>query len=159
MTVGTIHSARGPRHLPAPVLAIHALPRIDYADQFTLRTDAEATPERWARAMFGDAPSFRHKLIWRALLGLRLHPDASPWHVAGWLIGARGDDWIRLDATSWFLAAHLVVQPDDGNVTLTTLLHYRRFPAPVVWGVLSTVHRRLVPVVLRGAASRIRADR
>jgi hypothetical protein len=72
---------------------------MDYADLFvlTLPTPAAATPEGWARAMFGNVPSPAERLIWRVLLGLRLACGRSSATVGGWRIGGRGTDWIRLE--------------------------------------------------------------
>jgi hypothetical protein len=130
------------------------LPDIDYADRFTLTTDVEATPEQWARAMFGDAPNVAELLIWHGFLGLRLSRGRSPATVAGWRIAGRGHNWIRLEATSWFLTANLLVQAADGRVSLGTFLHYDRRLGHVLWPPLSAIHRRLVPGVLRDAAAR-----
>lgn len=146
--------------LPGSVLARSALPRIDYADHFTLATDVEATPEQWARAMFGDVPDLTELFIWRVLLGLRLNRRRSTATVAGWRIGGRGEDWIRLEAQSWFLSGNLVVQVTDGEeVGLATFLRYERRLGRLVWPPLSAVHRRLVPGLLRGAAAQIRGRR
>lgn len=158
MTVGLVDSAVGTHNIPESVRALSSLPDIDYADQFTLLTDADATPEQWARAMFGDVPSVVELLIWRGLLGLRLSPGRSPATVAGWQIGDRGDDWIRLEAASWFLTGNLLVQTADGRASLGTFLHYDRPLGQVVWPPLSTVHRRLVPGLLRHAATRATSD-
>lgn len=135
--------------VPESVRALSALPEIDYADLFTVATDASRTPEQWARRMFGDVPSIGERVIWRGLLGLRL--ESSPETVAGWRIADRGDDWIRLATESWFLSANLVVIATGGDVSLATFLHYDRFPGRVVWPPLSAVHRALVPGVLRRA--------
>ena len=110
--------------------------------------------------MFGDVPSPSEVFIWRGLLGLRLNRARSPSTVAGWRIDGRGDDWIRLEAISWFLRANLVAHRADGKVSLVTFLHYRRFLARVVWTwiPLSAVHRRLVPGVLRYAVVQIRGS-
>ena len=159
MTVGSIASAVGKHNIPESVRALSSLRDIEYADQFSLSTEAHATPQRWARAMFGNVPSATERLIWRGLLGLRLSPGRSPSTVAGWRIGDGGDGWIRLEAASWFLSANLVVQTTDGRVSLTTFLHYDRRLGHVVWPPLSVLHRRLVPGVLRDAAARIRARR
>jgi hypothetical protein len=113
-------SAVGTHNIPESVRVLSLLPDIDYADQFTLATDVDATPEQWARAMFGDVPSVAELLIWRGLLGLRLSRGRSPATVAGWQIGERGDDWIRLEAASWFLTGNLLVQTPDGRVSLAT---------------------------------------
>jgi hypothetical protein len=141
--------------IPAPERALSSLPAIDYADQFTLHTDVEATPEQWARAMFGNVPSPGQILIWRVILGLRLHLGRSPATVAGWRIGARGDDWIRLEAESWFLSGNLVVHTPAGQVSLWTFLRYDGPAGRYAWPPLSTIHRGLVPGVLRRAAARL----
>jgi hypothetical protein len=150
-----IASAVGTKNIPGSARELSSLPEPDYADRFTLATDAGGSPEQWARAMFGDVPSLGEVFIWRVLLGLRLSRGRSPDTVAGWRIGERGDSWIRLDAESWFLAANLLVQTAPGRVSLTTLLHYERRFGAVVWPPLSAVHRRLVPDLLHTAASRI----
>lgn len=136
------------------VLACGALSRTDYADYFVIGPvdGAAATPERWARAMFGDVPSFGERFIWRGLLQLRLTRGRSRSSIAGWRIGDRGDDWIRLEAGSWALAANLIVRASDSEVSLATLLRYDRRPGGALWWVLSAVHRRLAPGLLREAA-------
>ncbi|MGW3352838.1 hypothetical protein ACWDA3_56920 [Nonomuraea rubra] len=159
MTVGFVHSAVGTHNVPESVRALSSLPGIDYADQFTLRTEVAATPEQWARAMFGDVPNAGEVLIWCVLLGFRLSRTRSPATVAGWRIGGGGEDWIRLEAASWFLTGNLLVRTAGEQVSLATFLHYRRKAAARVWPPLSAVHRLLVPRVLRDAETRIRAPR
>ena len=143
-------------HIPESVRTLSSVPEIDYADRFGLATDVQASPEQWARAMFGDVPSAGEVFIWRGVLGLRLSRYPSPATVAGWRIGGHGEDWIRLEAASWFLAANLLVETGPGRVSLVTFVHYRRHPAGAVWPPCSAVHRRLVPRVLRDAEARIR---
>ena len=157
MIVGFVAGAVGTRSIPERVRALSSVPEIDYADHFTLFTDAagDATPEWWARAMFGNVPSAGQLLIWRVLLGLRLSRGRSPATVAGWRIGGRGDDWIRLEAASWFLTANLVVQTGHERVSLATFLHYDRRLGRLLWPPLSAVHHRLLPGVLRAAADRL----
>jgi hypothetical protein len=159
MTAGLVDSAVGTHNIPESVCALSSLPDIDYADQFTLSTRADATPEQWARAMFGNVPSVAELLIWRGLLGLRLSRGRSPATVAGWQIGERGEDWIRLEAASWFLTGNLLIQTAEGRISLGTFLHYDRRSGHGVWLPLSAIHRRLVPGLLRDAAARIRAPR
>lgn len=158
MSIGSVDCAVGAHNIPGSVRVLSSLPDIDYADQFTLSTDADAAPERWARAIFGDVPSAAELVIWRGLLGLRLSRGRSPATVAGWLVGGRGDDWIRLEAASWYLTANLVVRTAVGRVSLGTFLHYERRLGHGAWPPLSAVHRRLVPGVLRNAAARVASD-
>ncbi|MFD5203672.1 hypothetical protein ACFWM7_26795 [Streptomyces sp. NPDC058375] len=154
-----VERAVGVHAIPAATRALSSLSRIDYADVFTLSGDVgtNATAEQWARAMFGDVPSPTERLIWRGLLGLRLSRGRSPETVAGWRITGRGEDWIRLEAASWFLTNNLVVQAADGRVSLGTFLRYDRPPARAVWSPLSAVHRLLAPGLLRDAAAAVRA--
>jgi hypothetical protein len=159
MPVSTVEPVVHLHNIPKSILALSSLPHISYADHFTLFTTEGATPERWARAMFGAVPSLGELLIWRCLLGLRLKRGRSPTTVAGWQVGGSGEDWIRLEAASWFLAGNLLVRRADGQVSLTTLLHYSRWLGYVVWPPLSVLHRWLVPRVLLNAVVRIRASR
>ena len=161
MTAGSIASAVGVRQIAGATRALSSLPEIDYVDLFTLElgSDPGASPERWARAMFGDVPSVGELVIWRGLLGLRLNSRRSPDTVAGWRIGGRGAGWIRLETESRFLSCNLLVQATGDEVSLATFLRYDRWVGHVVWPPLSAGHRGLVPGVLRGAAARIRASR
>jgi hypothetical protein len=157
MTVGSVDSVVGMHNIPESVRALSSLSDIDYVDRFTLSVDAgaDATPEQWARAMFGNVPSVAELLIWRGFLGLRLSRGRSPDTVGGWRIGERGEDWIRLEAASWFLTGNLLVQTADGRVSLVTFLRYDRRLGHGVWPPLSAVHRRLVPGLLRDTAVKI----
>ncbi|MFD2081649.1 hypothetical protein SAMN05421678_1177 [Actinopolymorpha cephalotaxi] len=159
MSVGAAVSTVGAERLPATVRTLSSLSRIDYADHFVLPTNAAATVEQWARVMFGDTPDVIELFVWRGLLGLRLSRTASADTVAGWQIGEQGDEWIRLEARSWFVAANLVVQATSDSVALGTFLRYDHWPALLVWPPLSVLHRRLVPGVLRKAATRIAAGK
>jgi hypothetical protein len=159
MTTDFVASAVGAQHLPEFIRTLSSLPAVDYVDRFTIATDADATPERWARAMFGDVPSAAEQLIWRGILGLRLSRGRSPDTVGGWRIGERGAGWIRLEAASWFLTGNLLVHTADGQLSLTTFVRYERRLGHVVWPPLSAVHRGLVPRVLRNAVARVRRGR
>nr|SBO97274.1 hypothetical protein BN4615_P6790 [Nonomuraea gerenzanensis] len=141
--------------IPESVRALS--PLSDYADHYTLSTDVRATPEQWARAMFGDVPNAAERLIWSGFLGLRLSREPSPQTVAGWRIAEQGPGWIRMEAASWCLTANIVVRAGDGQVAAATFLRYERRLGQVIWAALSPIHRALVPRILRmGAAARER---
>ena len=152
-----LSSAGVVRGVPASLRLASALLGIDYADRFDLPTDVRATPEQWARAMFGDVPSAAETAIWRGLLGFRLSSGRSPDTVGGWRIGARTADAVRLDTASPFLRAEMHVETGPGRVSWTTCLHTEGLRGRVVWPPASAVHRRLVPRVLRDAERRLRA--
>lgn len=151
--------AVGTHELPESVRALSSVRHVDYADLFTLPTDVVATPEEWARAMFGDVPDAAEVFIWRGLLGLRLSRGRSPDTVAGWRIADRGDHWIRLEAASSLLTGNLVVLVADGQLSLATMLHYERRLGRLVWPPLSAIHRRLAPGLLSDAVKKVRATR
>jgi hypothetical protein len=65
MIVGPVDGVVATREVPRSVRELSSLPDPDYVDLFTLSTSASTTPERWARAMFGDVPSVTERLIWR----------------------------------------------------------------------------------------------
>jgi hypothetical protein len=111
-------------------------------------TTSEATdksPEGWARAALEETPTGRSApSLWR-LLGLRLGPRRSPDHVQGWKIADRRDNWIRLEAASWFMTAHAVVHVETGQVSVALFLRYDRPIAALVWPPVAIMHRRAVP--------------
>jgi hypothetical protein len=143
----------GLRNLPNAIRSLAALASPDYVDLYTVTT-SEATdksPEEWARAVLEDTPLGRSApALWR-LLGLRLGPPHSKEYVQGWKIADRGDNWIRLEAASWFMTAHAVVQVDEAHVSVALFLRYDRPMASLVWPPVSIMHRRAVPAMLRQA--------
>jgi hypothetical protein len=150
-TPGRLDRVVGTDKLPDQLLRLSSLGGMDYGDWFSLVTDVPATAEEWARAMFGNVPNATELFIWRGLLGFRLRRERSPDLVAGWPITWRSATSIRLDTASWFVAGNLVVQVEEGRVSLGTFLRYDRVLARLVWTPLSVVHRRLAPGLLRAA--------
>ena len=146
-------AAVGVRNVPEPIRRLEPLADPDYADVFTVLTSraTDRSGEAWARAVLEHTPIGRSApRVWRAL-GLRLGPGSSPDHVQGWRIAARGDDWIRLEATSWFMTAHAVIHLEDGRLSLALFLRYERAIAALIWPPVSLMHRRGVPAMLRQA--------
>jgi len=150
----TVHAAVGTAAVDDAVLRLLDLSAVDYADRFALDTAPPGTPDEWARAMFGDRPVFTERLIWEGLLRLRLRPDAGPEVVAGWSVGARGEDWIRMEARSPHLVARIHVQVDAGGAAVTTAMHYLDRRGARTWSALAPIHQRLAPLMLRAAARR-----
>ncbi len=144
------------RNLPESIRSVSNLDRIDYFDLLTATIDAtDTSPEDWARAAMEDAAGLAGQFVWRVVLGLRLASPTSPERVAGWKIAERGDSWITLVASSWFLTACVVVQVDDRQVSVATLIRYDRPPAALVWPALSIAHRQAMPRLLRHAARQL----
>jgi hypothetical protein len=150
---GAVSTAVGVRNVPAAIRALDTLGRPDYVDVFTITTGDRAarSPEEWVRAVLEETPSGRSApRLWR-LLGLRLAPRPSPEHVQGWRIADRGDGWIRLEVSSWFMTAHAVVLVEEERVSLALFVRYDRWIAAVIWPPVSVLHRRGAPVMLRQA--------
>jgi len=74
--------------------------------------------------------------------------------VGGWKIGDRDDNWVRLEAASWFLTAQIVVQVDPEQVSVATFIRYDRPMAAVICPPLSIGHRQAMPGLLRLARER-----
>jgi hypothetical protein len=149
----TVLTVVGLTNIPEAIRCLDTLASPDYVDLFTATTSGatDQSAEEWARAALEDTPSGRSApVLWR-LLGLRLGPTPSLDWVQGWKIADRGEDWIRIEATSWFMTAHAVVQVDDGHVSLALFVRYDRPIAALIWPPVSVMHRRGVPVILRQA--------
>jgi hypothetical protein len=138
------------RTIPDAIRALSGMDRPDYIDVFTVTTNgaADATPEQWVRTALEGVAGRGGQCIWRGVLGLRLMSRPSTERVAGWRIADRGEDWIRLEASSWFLTAHLVTRLGDGQLVAGTFIRYDHLIAPLIWVPASAVHRRMMPGLL-----------
>jgi hypothetical protein len=139
------------RDIPEAIRTLGGMDRPDYIDLFSVTTDgaADASPEQWARTAIETVAGPGGQFIWRGVLGLRLESRSSPDRVAGWKIAERGPNWIRLEASSWFLTAHLVARLDDEHLSVGTFIRYHLPIAALIWVPASAVHRRLMPSLLQ----------
>lgn len=142
--------------MPAAIGALDALPS-DYFDLFVATTDNATTlsAEEWARVALEESSALGRFVAWRVLLGLRLGPQPSPGHVAGWRIVDSDLESIRIEARSWFMTANIIFHVEPLQVSFATLIRYDNPVAAVVWTPVSAIHRHLAPDVLRDAASRV----
>jgi hypothetical protein len=141
--------------VPLAIRWLSTLSHPDYVDFFTVTTDGatDRSAEQWARAMVEAPPArFWGPFVWRVVLGLRLEERFSPDCVGGWKIADRGESWLRVEASSWFLTAHLIFQVDDRQLSFATFVRYDRAGAALVWLPVSMLHRQAVPVLLHYAA-------
>jgi hypothetical protein len=157
MTITIVPVAVQQRDLPAAIRSLTTMASPDYVDAFTITMSEplRGSPERWARAGIEEAAGDAGQFVWRELLGLRLEQQPSSEHIGGWTIADRGDTWIRLEAASWFLTAHLVILVDDREVTVATFIQYDRPFAELVWPLLSVGHRKAMPGLLRHAVTSV----
>ena len=147
--------------VPEAIRSLSTFDRPDYVDLFVVSAeDASGTStERWARAAMEGAPAIGRFLAWRVCCGLRLDETPSDDHVAGWRIAGRGNDWIRMEAASWFMTAHIVFRIERRRVSFATFIRYDRAIAALVWGMASVAHRQVAPGFLDGAVRRVARTR
>lgn len=143
------------RNSPEAIRSLSTLESPDYVDLFiaTANRATDKTPEQWARATVEGVHPWARFVAWRVLCGLRLEPRPSPDYLAGWRIADRGDGWIRMEASSWFMTAQIVFHVDEGHVSFATFVCYDKPMAALVWPAVSIIHRRAVPELLRYAGS------
>jgi hypothetical protein len=137
------------RDIPEAIRCLSGMDSPDYIDLFTATTDGvSASPEQWFRTALEEVAGPRGQFIWRRVLGLRLTSGPSTEWVGGWKVADRGADWIRLEASSWFLTAHLVTRLHDQHVSAGTFVRYDHAIGRLIWVPFSAVHRRLMPGLL-----------
>jgi hypothetical protein len=153
-TRSPVSSVVGQDQIPDRILSLLTLADLDYVDLFTVATpNAMAnSAEEWARAVLERAPVARRnaRMFWR-LIGLRLGPPHATDHVQGWEIAARGDNWIRLQTASWYMAAQAICLVEEGRVSVSLSLHYSSIFAKLVWAIIENQHQRGLCVMLRQA--------
>jgi hypothetical protein len=143
------------REVPEAIRSLGALAGADYADIVTATiAQTPAEPEQLIRAALQGLP--RGLLIFvpfiqRAFLGLRLKLQPSPDHLLGWKIADRGENWIRIEAASWFLTAHVVMHADHGHLSFASFVRYDRPLAKLVWPPISLIHRQVALALVRSA--------
>jgi len=128
------------RNVPEAIRSLSTLAKPDYVDLFTVTTGAAADrrSEQWARATLEDAAGFETQAEDYPPDELPRERRPSLDHVGGWKIGDRDDNWIRLEAASWFLTApdrrsgrsragvrrHVhPIRPADGGSHLAAAVH------------------------------------
>lgn len=148
-------TVRWRRGAPEAIRSLGALANADYADIVTATIDVTpAEPEQVIHATLNDLPRGLRLLIpfvQRVFLGLRLKLRPSPDHLLGWKIADRGENWIRIEAASWFLTAHVVMHVDKGRISFASFIRYDRRPAALVWPPVSLIHRQVALALIRSA--------
>lgn len=148
-----VTALRGRHAIPPRTLTVTDPAHVDYADAFTLHHDGtvQESPERWARAMFGDEPSAGIRLIFSTLLRMHLRHDDPQRSVAGIRIIDAGSETAELASSGPLLRCTLLITTTTATTTLTTLIHEATRRGMAVWTPLSAAHRRLGPKLLRDA--------
>lgn len=143
------------REVPEAIRSLGVLANANYADIVTATVDETLTdPEQVIRAALKGLP--RGLLVFipfiqRVFLGLRLELRPSPDHLLGWKIAARGENWMRIEAASWFLTAHVVMHVNEGQLSFASFVRYDRPLAALVWPPVSLIHRQVALALVRSA--------
>jgi hypothetical protein len=147
---------RWQREVPHAIRSLGALADADYADIVTASANGlpRRTPDEWVRAGLNGVPRgvlFLTPFVQRVFLGLRLKLRPDPDRLLGWQIVDRGENWLRIEADSWFLTGHVVMHADEGTLSFASFIRYDRWPAAVVWPPVSLVHRQVALTLVRSA--------
>jgi hypothetical protein len=146
-------TVRWRREVPDAIRSLGALANADYADVVTATiTETPADLEQLIEAALKGVPRGLLVLIpfvQRVFLGLRLQLRPSPDHLLGWKIADRGENWIRIEAASWFLTGHVVMHGDERQLSFASFIRYDRRLAAFVWPPVSLIHRQVALALVR----------
>ncbi len=149
-------TVRWGREVPEAIRCLGALADADYADIVTATIDEtpDRTLEELIDATLKGVP--RGLLVFtpfvqRVFLGLRLKLRPSPDYLLGWRIADRGENWMRIEAASWFLTGHVVMQIDERQLSFASFIRYDRRLAEFVWPPISLIHRQVALTLARSA--------
>jgi hypothetical protein len=142
---------------------VRALPRVDYLDVFSAPLPRDATLEEVARRVLAGRPP-RLMRLRDALVrpfGLKTSPKgarAPPRFATGERIGlftlfARSEDELLLGEDDRHLDFRLCLRVSEGQVTLTTLVHFRNVWGRVYFFLVRPFHGIIVQRMLRRAAT------
>jgi hypothetical protein len=148
-------TVRWRREVPEAISSLGALANADYADIVTATIDEmPADPEEVIHAALKGVPRgllFLIPFVQRVFLGLRLKLRPSPDRVLGWTIADRGENWIRIEAASWFMTGHVVMHVDEVQMSFASFIRYDRRLAALVWPPVSLIHRQVALALVRSA--------
>jgi hypothetical protein len=148
-------TVRWRREVPEAIRSLGALADSDYADIVTASVDETPTdPDQTVRAALNGVPRgllILTPFVQRVFLGLRLKLRPSPDYLLGWKIAERGENWIRIEAASWFLTGHVVMHADEGVLSFASFIRYDRRLAAFVWPPVSLIHRQVALTLVRSA--------
>ena len=147
------------REVPEEMRSLGALAHAAYADivTATIEQTPSRTPDDLIAAALDGLPRwllFFVPFVQRVFLGLRLKLRPSPDHLLGWKIAERDDNWMRIEAASWFLTGHVVMHFDEGRISFASFVRYDRRLAAYVWPPVSLIHRQVALALVRSAVRR-----
>jgi hypothetical protein len=162
-SVSPISTVQWGRQVPEAIRSLGALADADYADIVTATVEqaSSRTPEQLIQAGLDGVPRgllVLVPLVQRAFLGLRLKLRPAPDRLLGWQIADRGENWVRIEAASWFLTAHVLMHVDREHTSFASFVRYDRWPAALVWPPVSLIHRQVALALVRGAIRAVMSE-
>jgi hypothetical protein len=138
--------------VPKRIRLLSGLGDAHYVDLCSVTTEGtRRSAEEWARAVVDGTAGHRAQFVWRVILGLRLEPRSAPDSIGGWRIADRGEGWIRCEARSWGLTAHILCYVDERQVSVAVFVRFDRPLAALVFAPVGLGHRLAIPGLLREA--------
>jgi hypothetical protein len=151
--------------VPPTARALSTLSRVDYEDAFVVEIDRpqERTAERWARAIFEDAPMRRRRALrwgWLAQ-GLKLGSARSDRLVLGWELRRNTPDFALLGADSRIgMPAEILFMRQQDSLLIAVFVQHENHIARAVWAGVGPLHRRISPsIASRGVARLVRRSK
>jgi hypothetical protein len=74
--------------------------------------------------------------------------------VQGWRVAERGDNWVRVETSSWYMTGHAVALVEGDEVSIGLLLRFDHPVAALIWLPVGALHRRGLPMMLNQAVRR-----
>lgn len=144
--------------VPARVMALNLLDRVDYADAFIAKNVPSRTPQEWARIIVHNASPLVREFVFRAhqILRLRVERSDSPEELMGWTIRHRGAQQCVLGAEGALVTHRIVVTTPPGQLLVATLLRFDRISARPIWTVVGPIHRAVARYLLNKRCPRRR---
>jgi Family of unknown function (DUF6463) len=146
--------------VPPTARALNRLARVDYEDAFIVEIGRaqDRTAERWARAIFDDAPMpIRRPLRWAWLAqGLKLGSARSDRLVLGWELRDSTPDFALLGADSRIgMPAEILFMRQQDSLLVAVFVQHENPIARAVWAVVQhLLHRRLSPSIASSGVAR-----
>jgi Protein of unknown function (DUF2867) len=128
--------------VPADVVALKLLDRVDYEDAFAAETSASRTAEQWARLCLEVDPPEMLRMAKLVLTPFGLRAGRSESSGIGGLRILRNDpENVVLGFKVKIGTPRIVFSAQSGRVVMSTLLRFNGFAGLVAWAVLGSLHR------------------
>lgn len=139
--------------VPADVVALNVLDRVDYQDAFAAKTTTSRTAEQWARQCLevDPPPMLRIAKLVLTAFGLQAEQSASS-DIGGLLVLRNDPENVVLGFTVNIGTPRIVFSAQSGRVVMSTLLRFDGFGGRATWSLLRFPHRITARALVNRAA-------